>query len=140
MARASSCHPHRRATGKVRLLITGLASGASDMNITWNLYGPGGTPTLTQYNQASANIGEHQDGVTAGQLTSMGIGPDGQVIAKFSNGTTQTVGQIAVASILNPDSMQQLDGNNFAATAKTAAPVLGLPSTGARGEVTRRSA
>ena len=32
--------------------------------------------------------------------------------------------------------MQQLDGNNFAPTSATANPVIGVPSTGARGEIT----
>jgi flagellar hook protein FlgE len=32
--------------------------------------------------------------------------------------------------------MQQVDGNNFAPTSQTAAPVIGLPSTGARGSIT----
>ncbi len=123
------------AAGAVPLTVTGLASGASPMNITWNLYAPDGTPALTQYNQASANIANSQDGVPPGDLNSMGIGADGMIIAKFSNGTSQNIAQIAVASILNPDSMQQLDGNSFAATASTANAVIGVSSTGARGAV-----
>ncbi len=35
--------------------------------------------------------------------------------------------------MLNPGSMQQLDGNSYAPTSLTATPVIGAPSTGARG-------
>jgi flagellar hook protein FlgE len=124
------------SAGTVPITISNLASGASDMNITWNLYDAGGNATLTQYNQASANIANDQNGAAPGQLTSMNIGPDGQIVAKFSNGTSQNVAQIALASVLNPDSMQQVNGNNFSTTSLTATPVIGLPETGARGQIT----
>jgi flagellar hook protein FlgE len=32
--------------------------------------------------------------------------------------------------------MSEIDGNNFAPTSATAAPVIGMPSTGARGQIT----
>jgi flagellar hook protein FlgE len=124
------------SSGSVPIAITGLASGASDMSLNWNLYSSSGTPSLTQYNQASANTASSQDGVGAGQLTSMSIGANGYVVAQFSNGTSQNVAQIALASVLNPDSMQQVDNNSFATTGATAAPVIGAPSTGARGQIT----
>jgi flagellar hook protein FlgE len=123
------------SSGTIPIAITGLASGASDMSLNWNLY-VNGTPTLTQYNQTSANTASSQDGVGAGQLSSMSIGPDGYVVAEFSNGTSQNVAQIALASVLNPDSMQQVLGNSFATTGATAAPVIGTPNTGARGQIT----
>jgi flagellar hook protein FlgE len=124
------------ADGKISIPIQGLANGAADLNVTWNLYDASGNPTITQNTQASANLASSQDGVQAGQLRSLNVGPNGEVIAHFSNGTTQSVAQIALASILNPDSMQPLDGNSYAPTAATATPVIGMPSTGARGKIT----
>ena len=122
--------------GTIPISITGLASGAADMNVTWNLYDSTGAATLTQYNQASANTANSQNGAAAGQLNGMSISGNGLVVAQFSNGTTENVAQIALASVLNPSSMQQLDGNNFAPTSATANPVIGVPSTGARGQIT----
>jgi len=124
------------ASGAIPIAITGLADGASDMNLTWNVYTAAGSPTLTQYNATSANSAASQNGSAAGQLNSMSIGSNGQVVAQFSNGTSENVAQIALASILNPGSMQQLDGNSYAVTAQTATPVIGTPSTGARGLIT----
>jgi flagellar hook protein FlgE len=124
------------ANGAVPIAITGLADGAADLNVTWNVYNAAGSPTLTQYNAASANSAATQDGSAAGQLNGMSIGTNGQIVAQFSNGTSENVAQIALASVLNPESMQQLDGNSYAVTSLTATPVIGAPSTGARGLIT----
>lgn len=125
------------APGAIAITIPALADGASTpTTINWNLYPPSGNSTITQLASASANIANTADGSAPGQLNSLSIGTNGEIDAKFSNGTTQGVAQIALASVLNPGSMQQIDGNNFAATSLTANPVIGLPSTGARGQIT----
>jgi flagellar hook protein FlgE len=123
------------AAGSITLSTPSLADGAT-MSASWNLYDASGNPTITQYAQANANTASSQNGTAAGQLTNMQIGANGVVVASFSNGTSENVAQIALASVFNPDSMQQLDGNSFAPTSATANPVIGLPSTGARGEIT----
>ena len=117
------------------IAIKSLADGAADMSIAWDP-SANGNANFTQFSQASANVSNDQNGLAAGQLTSMKIGPNGTVVASYSNGTSQGVAQIALASILNPDSMQQLDGNNFVATSLTAKPAIDIPSTGARGQIT----
>jgi flagellar hook protein FlgE len=124
------------ANGAVPIAITGLADGAADINAVWNIYTAAGAPTLTQYNTKSANGAATQDGSAAATSGSMSIGANGAIVAQFSNGTSETVAQIALASVLNPSSMQQLDGNSYAPTSLTATPVIGAPSTGARGLIT----
>lgn len=104
--------------------------------LTWNLYDASGNPTISQNAQASTTLASTQDGSQSGTLTSVDIGTNGQLVANFSNGTTQDVAQIALASVLNPGTMQQLDSNSFAATGATATPLIGTPSTGARGSIT----
>ncbi|MEP6539084.1 MAG: flagellar hook-basal body complex protein, partial [Bryobacteraceae bacterium] len=49
------------------IAITGLVDGASDMNVSWNLYDRA-TPRLTQFSQASARSANTQDGNPASQL------------------------------------------------------------------------
>jgi flagellar hook protein FlgE len=125
-------------SGSIQIPLT-LANGANIGNptgtLTWNLYDAAGKQTISQNAQASTNLSNTQDGSQSGSLVNVDIGTDGQLTATFSNGTTQAVGQIALASVLNPETMQQLDGNSFAVTGATAAPVIGTPSTGARGSV-----
>ena len=119
----------------VAISIPALADGASAMNINWNLYNTSGVATITQNNEASSNLGTTQDGTQPAQLSSVSIGDNGAVVAHFANGTTQDVAQIALASILNPDTMTQLNDNTYAVSAATAAPVFGVPGTGSRGTV-----
>ncbi len=120
----------------VPISIPALADGASAMNINWNLTDAAGNPTITQNDQASTNLGVTQDGSQPAQLASVAIGDNGAVVASFSNGTTENVGQIELASISNPDTMTQLDNGTYAATTQTSTPVFGMPGTGARGTIT----
>jgi flagellar hook protein FlgE len=126
------------AAGAISIPIS-LADGANIGNpagtLTWNLYDSSGNPAISQNAQASTDLSNTQDGSQAGTLLGVDIGTNGALIANFSNGAAVTVGQIALASILNPATMQQLDGNSFAITGATAAPVIGMPSTGARGSI-----
>jgi flagellar hook protein FlgE len=120
--------------GTIPLAITGLSDGAADLTVNWNVY-VNGAATLTQFAQASANLGSTQDGAPSGQLTGMSIGSNGEVLASYSNGDSIAVAQLALASILNPDSMQDLGSNNFGVTSATALPAIGIPGTGSRGQV-----
>jgi flagellar hook protein FlgE len=124
------------AGSAIPISIPALNSTGAAMTLNWNLYNAAGAPQIAQDTSTSANLSDTQDGLEAGQLSNMNIGANGQIIATFSNGQTESVAQIAVASVLNPSSMQQFDGNSFVPTALTAPPVIGVPSTGARGDVT----
>ena len=124
------------APGTVDVPITGLVDGASDLTVSWGLYNETGNPTLTQYSQGSANLGSTQDGTPSGQLTSMQIGPNGQIFAHYSNGDAVAVAQLAIASVLNPDSMQDRGDNTFGVTSFSSIPAIGAPATGSRGDVT----
>jgi flagellar hook protein FlgE len=120
---------------------TGMTDGASDMNITWNLYnGPNGTtPTVTQFAQTSATNAVTQNGAASANLSSVSLGNGGQVIALYDNGQQVVVGQMAMASIRNPDSLLGAGDNNYLASGTTALPAIGLPGTGGRGTVLGQS-
>ncbi len=114
--------------------ITGLNDGAADMNLTWNLY-DGTSPRATQFSQASAVSANAQDGSAPAQLTRVALGEGGQILALYSNGTQTTVGQLAMASIRNPDSLSSIGNSNFRLSARSALPAVGLPGTGGRGTI-----
>jgi len=116
------------------MTVTGLANGAADMNVTWNLYN-GVAPRLTQYSQNSAVAANAQDGFAAAQLVKVGIGDGGRILAQYSNGQQVAVGQLAMASIRNPESMIAVGDNNFQLSARSALPAVGLPNTGGRGQI-----
>lgn len=128
--------PASGSAGQVPVALTGLADGASDLTMNWNLYqADGTTPTLTQYAQTSAVSGSTADGIAAAQLTQVALGDGGTVVANYSNGKQQIIGQIAVAGIPNPDSLVAVGQNNFTLGADTAAPAIGIAGTGGRGQI-----
>jgi flagellar hook protein FlgE len=122
---------------QVAVAITGLTDTASDMNVNWNLAteNGNGTPLITQYSAASAVSASNQDGVPASTVTQVSIANGGAITAQFSNGNQEVIGQLALASISNPDSLIAVGQNNYEAGADTATPVLGVPSTGTLGTV-----
>ena len=117
-----------------QLQIQGLADGASDMTLNWSLFN-GTSPRISQYAQPSSTSAVAQDGSPAAQLTSVAIGNGGQILAQFSNGDQNVVGQLAMATIRNPDSLIAVGNSNYQLSARSALPAVGLPGTGGRGAV-----
>jgi flagellar hook protein FlgE len=119
----------------VVLNVTPLTDGAPPMAITWNLLNANGTPRLTQVAETSGVSASTPNGSPAAELTNVGLSNGGVIEAQFSDGTQIAVGQLAMASIRNPDSLVAQGNNNFSATANTATPVIGLPGTGGCGQI-----
>ena len=119
----------------VAVAVTGLADGAADLNLNWNLYNADGSSTVTQYSSASALSGSSQDGVAAAQLTQVGLDTNGQIIAHYSNGSQLVVAQVALAGISNPETLVSVGNNNFLTSGETATPVVGTAGTGDRGSI-----
>ena len=115
--------------------ITGLNTGAASMTITWSLYNSSGAPDITQFAQTSAISAVAQNGSPAANLDSVGLGNGGQILASYSNGQQVVVGQLAMATIRNPESLVAVGNNNYQTSAATALPAIGLPGSGGRGTV-----
>ena len=114
--------------------ITGLANGAGDLDLSWNLY-DGTDPRVTQYAQPSAVAANEQDGATAAQLIQVGISDGGVVLAQYSDGEQRPIAQLAMAAIRNPQSLIAAGNNNYQLSARSALPAIGLPGTGGRGVI-----
>ncbi len=114
--------------------ITGLANGSEDISLNWQLYN-GQTPRLTQYSQPSAVSANSQNGEPSAQLIRVAIGDGGRVLAQYSNGVQTMVGQLAMASIRNPESMVAVGDSAFQLSARSALPAIGIPNTGGRGQI-----
>ena len=116
--------------------ITGLADGAANMNITWNLTDANGNSLLTQVAGASGTSATNQNGFPSGTLQTFTVGSDGTIEGQFSNGQTQALGQLALATFANDQGLQ-LDGqNSYDATLASGAAVVGTPNSGGRGSLT----
>jgi len=116
--------------------IAGLADGAANMSITWNLTDANGNSLLTQVAGASGTSTTNQNGFPSGTLQNFTIGSDGTIDGQFSNGQTQAMGQLALADFANNQGLQLVGQNSYEATLTSGAAVVGTPMSGGRGSLT----
>ena len=113
---------------------TGLANGAADLDIKWSLF-QDGKSLLTQYAAASDLSASSQDGFGAGQITNLELSDGGLIQATYSNGQKTTVGQLALASISNPETLSAVGANNLEATPATGDVAIGAAGASGRGKI-----
>lgn len=122
-------------SGPVAISISGLADGANTLSVNWNLFNSSGSQYITQYAEAPGTSNPQQDGSAAGQVTQVALGNGGIVVATYSNGEQVTIGQVALASIANPQSLLSVGNNNLALSAYSSAPAIGAANSGGLGQV-----
>jgi len=115
--------------------IPGLATGAADMHLDWDPYTSTGIGRITQFGQPSAPSASSQNGSAAAQLIRVGLADGGKMLAQYSDGQQVIVGQVAMASVRNPESLIAAGNNNYQVSARTATPAIGLPNQGGRGDI-----
>ena len=122
-------------TANVALSVTGLADGASTLNVNWQLFNSQGTSNLTESGTASAASNISQNGFSGGTLTSFNVTSDGVIQGLFSNGETITLGQIALANFANLQGLENVGGNDYAATLASGPAIIGGAGSGGLGTI-----
>ena len=74
-----------------------------------------------------------QDGWTMGFLRSYTIAQDGTVNGVFSNGRTQALGQISLATFSNPTGLERVGNSSFRATVNSGIAQIGTAGSASRG-------
>jgi flagellar hook protein FlgE len=123
------------ATNVSGISFTGLADGASNLTFNWNLYGSNNQPTVTQFATTSDVASYNQDGYASGQYEGFTVDSSGLISAKFSNGETAPVGQIALANVVNPEGLSVQGGNLYETTLASGAASIGVAGTGGLGTI-----
>jgi flagellar hook protein FlgE len=103
--------------------------------ISLNLSDSNGNPTATEYAQTSAVSANSADGNAASNLKSIGIANGGVIQATYSDGTQVAVGQLAMASFRNDDSLIAVGNNNYQVSGLTSNPSVGEPNSAGRGQI-----
>ncbi|HKQ84405.1 MAG TPA: flagellar hook protein FlgE [Steroidobacteraceae bacterium] len=86
------------------------ATGAAPMNFTFDF------SETTQYGSTFNVNSITQDGYTTGRLIGIDIDSTGMVQARFTNGRSLALGQVAMANFANPQGLLQLGDTNWAET------------------------
>ncbi|RKR75561.1 flagellar hook protein FlgE [Frondihabitans australicus] len=90
---------------------------------------------VTGYAQLSTAAIQDVDGREAGTLNGYTISNDGTLIGSFSNGQTQALGQIALATFTNPAGLEKVGSSGYVASSNSGPVSLGTPGAPGRGSL-----
>jgi flagellar hook protein FlgE len=76
-----------------------------------------------------------QDGFASGRLSSIDVDSSGVVFARYTNGRSAPLGQIALSNFANEQGLRQLGGTSWAETFGSGDAVRGSPGTGSFGQI-----
>ncbi len=124
--------PAANVTG---ISFTNLTDGAANLNFSWNLYGSSGNSPLTQVDSASAVSATNQNGYASGQYQSFSVATNGTVMATFSNGQQQAVGQVALANVTNLQGLKELGNGEYSTTLASGTAVAGASGAAGLGTI-----
>jgi flagellar hook protein FlgE len=124
-------------TSPSNITLAGFSDSAATMNMTWNLFGANGSGNITQTavssSTTSSQSGQTQNGYTSGEYNGFTIGSDGTVSATYSNGQSQNVGQLAIATVSNLQGLVDTGSTEYQATASSGLATVGVAGVGDRG-------
>jgi len=92
-----------------------------------------GEITMTGSSFSATNVS--QDGYASGQVSSVNIDDDGQIIASYSNGEEEVLGQVALATFAAESYLSRAGNNLFKSTPDSGEGVMGAAGVGGRGAV-----
>lgn len=108
--------------------------GASAMIVEVD-FGTGSVNGLTQFSSSSTAIARDQDGYGSGILQNFVIDSAGAITGAFSNGTTQILGQIAMADFNNPGGLVRSGDNLYNVTANSGEAAIGYSGESSRSTI-----
>ena len=101
-----------------------------------NLWQVGGfVNSITQYAEASSTKMVEQDGRTMGYLENFKIDQSGIITGVYSNGTTRTIGQVAMASFPNQGGLEKTGDNAFRVSNNSGLANIGPSGIAGKGKI-----
>jgi flagellar hook protein FlgE len=94
---------------------------------------------FTGTTQFGSNFGVNslsQDGYASGRLSGFNIGSDGIIIGRYTNGKSNTLGQVVLANFTDPNGLQPLGNNQWAISSNSGPELPGPPGSGSLGVLT----
>ncbi len=117
--------------------LTALTDSASPITMNLNL-ASNPNSIMTQL-ATDSGVTVQPDGNAAAKSTEVSIANGGVVQVQYSDGTTQQVGQLAMANFQNPQSLISVGDNNFQTSGASSAATIGLPGATGLGQIQGQS-
>lgn len=106
--------------------------GASSLSLTLNY---GSTTPTSQYGSNFGVNALSQDGYASGRLSGIDISDTGIVLARYTNGQSKTLGQVALANFANPQGLRQLGDTTWAESYESGVALVGQPGSASLGSI-----
>jgi flagellar hook protein FlgE len=114
-------------------------SGLLQQTVNMN-FGPlNSSVGLTQFDSASNLSSSTVNGALFGSLTGVTVDKDGIVTAQFSNGLSQKVYKVPLATFANPDGLSAISGNAYTTSNKSGSPTISEANLGAAGTISAKN-
>lgn len=94
--------------------------------------------SLGDTTQFGSNFGvndQRQNGFTTGRLSGLDVSDTGVLFARYTNGQSQTLGQVALASFNNTTGLAPVGESTWVETFDSGQAILGRPDTGTLGSI-----
>ncbi|HEY0105849.1 MAG TPA: flagellar hook protein FlgE [Rhizomicrobium sp.] len=124
-------------TGSINVTIpwAPAVSGLNPQTISINMGTVGSSDGITQFDNPSGLVSSKVDGALFGSVSGVSIDNDGFVTAQFTNGLSQKVFKIPVATFANPDGLSAVSGNAYVASNASGTPTIGEANLGGAGSI-----
>jgi flagellar hook protein FlgE len=123
-------------TGSVNVTIPwSTSSGLAAQTISLNMGTPGGSNGVTQFDSTSALTNSSVNGALLGTVTGVSIDTNGYVTANFSNGLSQKIYKLPIATFANADGLSGVSGNAYQASLQSGTATVGQANTGGAGTI-----
>ncbi len=112
-----------------------VTGATTPQTVNFNLGTDGSTNGLSQLGSNFTVSNISQDGVQFGNFSSVSIGSNGLVTANFSNGLSQAIAIVPIATFEDSDGLTPVSGNSYLQSANSGLPLLEEAGTGAAGQI-----
>ena len=90
---------------------------------------------ITQFGSAFSVNDLQQNGYTTGRLVGLDVGDDGSIFARFTNGESQLLGQVALADFNDVQGLAPVGDTTWVETFESGTPIIGTPGTASLGAI-----
>jgi len=110
-------------------------SGLQPQTFAMNFGSQDGSDGITQFDNSSNMASSQVNGALFGSLAGVSVDKDGIITAQFTNGLSQKVYKIPLATFANVDGLTQVSGNAFTTSTKSGSPTINEANLGGAGTV-----
>ncbi|MEP1214074.1 MAG: flagellar hook protein FlgE [Marinobacter sp.] len=89
----------------------------------------------TQYGSEFGVNDQRQNGYATGRLSGLDVSDQGVLFARYTNGQSQSLGQVALASFNNTNGLSPVGETTWVETFESGQPIIGAPDSGTLGSI-----